>query len=144
MSQFDPFRSFAAVDLCFLLANLRARVGLLDQRNSTAAWELGHVGVIWVVIEVQLAVTAELQDTRDGTDVLGGGRSRTLPAKWQMARALYGCPLGHERFGETLDGLKEVGNRNRLGDIGVATTFEDLLFLALHHKSGDCNHRDRL
>ena len=57
---------------------------------------------------------------------------------------LYGFPLGHERFGETLDGLKEVGKRNRLDDISVATTFADLLFIALHRKSGDCNHRDRL
>ncbi len=59
-------------------------------------------------------------------------------------RALYGFPLGHERFGKTLDGLKEVEKRNRLHDIAVATTFADLLFIALHRKSGDCNHRDRL
>ena len=58
-------------------------------------------------------------------------------------RALYSFPLGHERFGETLDGLNEIGKRNRLANIGIATGFEDLPFIALHRKGGHRDHRDR-
>ena len=41
------------------------------------------------------------------------------------------------RHSETLDGLKEVGNRNRLDDIGIATAFQELFFVAIHHESRD-------
>ncbi len=57
---------------------------------------------------------------------------------------LYGFPLGHERVGKTLDGLQEVGNRNRLSDIGVATAFQELFFVALPRESRDRDNRDRL
>ncbi len=44
---------------------------------------------------------------------------------------LYGFPLGHERFGETFDGLQEVGNRNRLDEVVVATAFQNFFFVTL-------------
>ena len=63
---------------------------------------------IRVIIEVQLAVTAELQDTRDGTDVLGGGRPRAVTIELQLRRREV-----HEAFvdhvGITINMVLRVG-----------------------------------
>src|SRR3546814_7411278 len=45
---------------------------------------------------------------------------------------------------ETLDGLQEVGDGDRLGDIGLATALADLLLVPLHREGSDGNDRDRL
>src|SRR5215469_16944083 len=44
---------------------------------------------------------------------------------------------------EAFDGLEEVRHRNRLGDVGLASAFADLLFIALHGKGGDGDDGDR-
>src|SRR5690349_15445056 len=40
------------------------------------------------------------------------------------------------------DGLDEFADRDRFGQISLATAFADALFIALHRKGGDRDHRD--
>ena len=42
------------------------------------------------------------------------------------------------------DGLDELADRDRLGQIGLATALADALLVALHRKRGDGDHRDGL
>src|SRR6185437_15422984 len=41
------------------------------------------------------------------------------------------------------DGLDELADRNRLGQISLATAFADAFFIAFHREGGDRDHRDR-
>src|SRR5690348_13757073 len=43
---------------------------------------------------------------------------------------------------ETGNRLEEIGDRDRLGDVGFASTFADLLLVAFHGESGHRDHRD--
>src|SRR5262249_46914507 len=42
------------------------------------------------------------------------------------------------------DGFDELGHRDRLRQIGLATAFADALLVALHRKGGHCDHRNGL
>src|SRR5579864_9372484 len=44
---------------------------------------------------------------------------------------------------ESFDGLQEIGDRDRLGDIGLAAAFADLLLIPLHGEGSDGDDRDR-
>src|SRR5205823_5456505 len=44
---------------------------------------------------------------------------------------------------KALDGAHEAGNGDRLGDVRLAAAVADLLFIALHRKSGHRDDRDR-
>ncbi len=58
----------------------------------------------------------------------------------QNARSHVRLPSRIPEIG--LDGLDEFRDRNRLGDIGLATALTDSLFVALHRKGGHGDHRD--
>src|SRR5271169_5959656 len=45
---------------------------------------------------------------------------------------------------EVTDGLDELANRDRLGEVGFAATLADALLVALHGEGGDRHHGDRL
>src|SRR3546814_15142729 len=64
---------------------------------------------------------------------------------WSSDVCSSDLPARHIRLPEVpLDGLKEVGNRDRLGDIRFAAAFPDLLLVTLHGEGGHGDHRDRL
>src|SRR5258706_9886976 len=44
---------------------------------------------------------------------------------------------------EAANGLEEIHDRDRLGDVGLAPAFADLLLVALHRERRDGNDRDR-
>src|SRR5262245_23908636 len=75
--------------------------------------------------------------SRASSSLTLGGRSSTT-----RTRAVMSGRAGAESVQKAVDGLEELADRDRLGDVGLAAALADLLLVALHGEGGDRDDRD--
>src|SRR5450755_1153163 len=80
-------------------------------------------------------------DSRASSSFTLAGTSSTTRTRAVILESLAAPSRGSE---EMTDGLDELADRDRLGQIGLAATLADALLVALHGKGGDRHDRDRL
>src|SRR5216683_3188729 len=70
--------------------------------------------------------------------------SRSLTFTSTSSTTSTRADIGATSAQKALDRLQKIRHRDRLGDVGLATTLADLLLVALHGEGGHRDDRDRL